>query len=150
MLRWGSSIRKYFCNAYPTILKKFCGKSLHAFCAECGTPEKRTFDGAKEQTKSGTYFMKTVREYGMLPYVIEPDRHNQNRVEGVIRKIRKKLYRVMLKKKAPRRICDYGLWPVREIMQRNTSWSEPLEGRTPLEMLTGETPDISEYLDFRF
>ena len=33
-------------------------------------------------------------------------------------------------------------------MQRAASWSGSLGGRTPLEMVTGETPDISEYLDF--
>ena len=53
--------------------------------------------------------IKTVREYDILPHVVEPDRQNQNRVEGVIREIREKWYRVMLKKKAPRRIWDYGL-----------------------------------------
>ena len=142
--------KEYFCNAYPTSSKKFCGKALQTFCSEFGAPEKLTFDGAKEQTKSGTDFMKTVREYDILPHVIEPDRHNQNRVEGVIREIRKKWYRVMLKKKAPRRLWDYGLRWVCEIMQRTASWSGSLEGRTPLEMVTGETPDISEYLDFGF
>ena len=54
--------------------------------------------------------MKTVRDYYILPHVIEPDRHNKNRVDGVIREIRKKWYRVMLKKKAPRIMWDYGLW----------------------------------------
>ena len=33
--------------------------------------------------------MKTVREYDMLPHVVEPDRNNQNRTEGFIREIRK-------------------------------------------------------------
>ena len=142
--------REYFCTAYPTDSKKFCGKALQTFCKEFGAPEKLTFDGAKEQVKSGTDFMKAIREYEIIPHVIEPDRHNQNKVEGVIREIRKKWYRVMLKKKTPRRLWDYGLRWVCEIMQRTASWSGSLEGRTPLEMVTGETPDISEYLDFGF
>jgi hypothetical protein len=29
-------------------------------------------------------------------------------------------------------------------------WSFSLDGRAPLEQVTGETPDISEYLDFGF
>ena len=81
--------REYFCNAYPTDSKKFCGKALQTFCKEFGAPEKLTFDGAKEQIKSGTDFMKAIREYEILPHVIEPDRHNQNKVEGVIREIQK-------------------------------------------------------------
>ena len=56
----------------------------------------------------------------------------------------------MLKKKAPRRKWDYGLRWVGEIMQCIVSWSGSLEGRTPFEMVTGETPDVSECLDFGF
>ena len=37
-----------------------------------------------------------------------------------------------------------------EIMQRTASWSGSLEERPPLEVLTGESLDISEYLDFGF
>ena len=55
------------------------------------------FDGAKEQVKSGTDFMKVIREYEIIPHVIEPDRHNQNRVEGFIREVSKKWYGRMLK-----------------------------------------------------
>ena len=35
-------------------------------------------------------------------------------------------------------------------MQRTASNPGRLQGQTPLEQLTGETPDISEYLDFSF
>ena len=34
------------------------------------------------------------------------------------------------------------------IMQLTASLAEKLQGRTPLELITGETPDISEYLYF--
>ena len=142
--------KEFFVTAYPTESKKLCGKALKTFCTEFGAPEKLTFDGAKEQVKSGTDFMKVIREFEIIPHVIEPDRHNQNRVEGVIREVRKKWYRIMLKKRAPRRLWDYGLRWVCEIMQRTASWSGSLEGRPPLEVLTGESLDISEYLDFGF
>ena len=35
-------------------------------------------------------------------------------------------------------------------MQLTASFASYLQGRTPLEALTGETPDISQYLDFGF
>ena len=35
-------------------------------------------------------------------------------------------------------------------MQITASFAADLQGRTPLEALTGETPDISQYLDFGF
>ena len=53
--------------------------------------------------------MKVIREYEIIPHVIEPGRHNQNRIEGVIQELRKKWYRIMIKRKAPQRLWDYGL-----------------------------------------
>jgi hypothetical protein len=35
-------------------------------------------------------------------------------------------------------------------MRLTASYAGQLQGRTPLEAITGETPDISEYLDFGF
>ena len=35
-------------------------------------------------------------------------------------------------------------------MKLTASFAAKLQGRTPLEALTGETPDISQYLDFWF
>ena len=37
-----------------------------------------------------------------------------------------------------------------EVMQRNSTQAGGLGGRTPIESVTGETADISEYLDFGF
>ena len=56
----------------------------------------------------------------------------------------------MLKKKVPKRLWDYGIKWVCEVMQRTASTSGDLSGRTALEQLTGETPEISEYLDYTF
>ena len=46
-----------------------------------------------------------------------------------------------------------GIWCYRypyveKIMQLTASTEGKLQGRTPLEFITGETPEISEYLDF--
>ena len=68
----------------------------------------------------------------------------------MIRELHKRWFRVMLKQQVPNRLWDYGICWVCEIMQRAASNSGRLHGRTPLEQLTGETPDISEYLDFSF
>ena len=35
-------------------------------------------------------------------------------------------------------------------MRMTANYAGNLQGRTPMEMITGETPDISEYLDFGF
>ena len=68
----------------------------------------------------------------------------------MIREMRKKWFIVMLRKKVPHRIWDYVLKRVAEIMQRTAGSAVSLHCRTYLEELTGETPDISEYLYFAF
>ena len=56
----------------------------------------------------------------------------------------------MFKVGCPRRLWNYGLPHVAKVMQHTASHAGTLNGRTPIEKLTGETPDISEYLDFGF
>ena len=50
----------------------------------------------------------------------------------------------------PRAMWSYGIPYVPKIIQITASFSAYLKGRTPLEALTGETPDISQYLYFGF
>ena len=54
-----------------------------------------------------------------------------------------------------RTYCPRGLWIyvipyVAKIMQITASFAEDLQVKTPLEALTREAPDISQYLDFVF
>ena len=60
------------------------------------------------------------------------------------------VYRVMVKKRVPRRLWDFGMVWICETNNLSVSSSRYSKGRTALEMLTGETPDISEYTDFSF
>ena len=75
------------------------GEALRVFCQEFGVPERLTMDGAKEQIGSNSEFMHQIRKNGIDFHVIEPERHNQNPAEGVIREIRRKWFRVMFRKK---------------------------------------------------
>ena len=50
----------------------------------------------------------------------------------------------------PRRLWDYDVIWVAEIMQLTLTQKGGLYGRFPLEQVSGETPEISEYLDFGF
>ncbi len=72
--------------------KSKAGDALKTFCQEFGIPHQLTFDGSKEQVKKGTTFMKTVKHYNIDYHISEPNLHNQNPAEGVIREIRKKWY----------------------------------------------------------
>ena len=140
--------KAYFSRIYPMDSKRKAGDALKMFCQEFGIPEKLTFDGSKEQTKKNTTFMKQIRQHGIDYHVSEADLHNQNPAEGVIGELRRKWYRIMVKKRIPRQLWDYGLRWISEISSLTYTTAGSLGGTIPLEQVTGETPDISEYLDF--
>ena len=50
----------------------------------------------------------------------------------------------------PRALWSYGIPYVSNIMQITASFASDFQGRTPLEALTCETPDISQFLGFGF
>lgn len=50
----------------------------------------------------------------------------------------------------PTRLWYYRLKYVAEIVNVAASNSVDLNGRTPIELISGETPDMSKYLDFIF
>ena len=140
----------FFATAYPMEHKSSAGQALKQFISDFSIPDKLVCDGPAEQVGKRTEFQSTVRKHAIDLHVTEPHRHNQSKVEGVVRGIRKRWFWVMLKKKVPKRLWDYGIKWVCEVMQCTASTSGDLSGRTALEQLTGETPEISEYLDFTF
>jgi len=142
--------KDYFVDVYPIKTKGDAGDGLNEFITDYGVPSKLTFDGSKEQTKPGTNFMKKIRKYDIDFHVSEPERSNQNAAEGVIREVRKKWFRMMVAKRVPRRLWDYGYRHACKIMQHTASYSGRLKGKTPIEYVTGEKPDIGELLDFGF
>ena len=142
--------KDFFAVAYPMSNKSGAGDALRQFINEYGRPEKLTFDGSQEQCGKKTEFMANVRKYSIDYHVTEPYRPNHNFAEGVIREIRRKWFRVMVRKNVPQRLWDYGLQWVCDIQNRTANTARGLDGRCPLERITGETVDISEYLDFGF
>ena len=130
--------------------KAKAGDALRTFCQEFGVPERLTMDGGGEQAGRKTEFMKQVRRNRIQVHLSEPELHNQNPAEGVIREVRKCWYRVMFKKQVPRRLWDYGMRWVCDTMQRTYLRGNSIDGGIPLQQVTSETVDISEYLDFGF
>ena len=94
--------------------------------------------------------MKTVRNYDTQYHISSPRRPNEKPAEGSIGKLKKRWHQIILRNKAPERWWDYGLVWISETGNLPVSSSRYASGRTPLEYTTGETPDISEYLDFKF
>jgi len=94
--------------------------------------------------------MKQIRTHNIDYHICEPDLRNQNPVEGVIREVRRKWYRIMVRNRVPQKLWDYGMKWVTETSALTFSSAGSLDGGIPLTEVTGETPDISEYLDFGF
>ena len=92
-----------------------------------------------------------MRKYEVkYQHVSGPRRPNENPAEQSIHEVKKRWYRVMLKKKVPARYWDFGFTWVCETENICANMSKYAEGRTPTEITTGETPDISEYMNFEF
>jgi len=82
----------FFAKAYPMEKKSFAGAALRQFIRDYGVPEQLTFDGAAEQVKPKTDFMKHIRHYDIDYHIIEPHRPQQNRAETVIREVKKRWF----------------------------------------------------------
>ena len=109
-----------------------------------------TLDGSKEQTGKSTEFIKQIRHNNIKHHISEPDLHKQNPVEGVICKLRKKWFRIMVWKQLPSNLWNYGFkWVSETISMMHTS-SSGLDSSIPITKVTGETADILEHLVFRF
>ena len=52
----------------------------------------------------------------------------------------------MVSSNFPRRVCEFGLKHAVKVIQVISS--SKLNGRTPIESVTGETLDILEYVDY--
>ena len=126
------------------------GYSLSDFCNDFGIPSHLTFDGAMNQRGRSTLFMKNIRTYNIEYHISAPRRPNENPAEGSIQLLKRRWYRIMMKRNVPPRFWDYGLVWISETGNLTVSSSRYAQGRTPLEIITGETPDISEYTDFGF
>ena len=140
--------KQLFCEAYPIAKKSDCHEALKTFINEYGAPEVMISDGAKEQVGQGTKFQQTLRKNQITPIRTPPNRPNQNPCETVIRELRKKWYRSIFRTNCPKALWNYGLPHTASIMQVTATNAAGLNGSTPLGVLTGETPDISQYLDF--
>jgi hypothetical protein len=135
---------------YPMESKAMAGEALRQMGRDYGIMENLTIDGSKEQTAKGSLFMQTMKKNDVQFHITEPYRHNQNRAETVIRELKRKWFRTMIRQRVPRRLWDYGLKWCAQVMSQTSNSVFSLNGRVPIERVTGETVDISEYVDMSF
>ncbi|KAI2495965.1 Reverse transcriptase (RNA-dependent DNA polymerase) [Fragilaria crotonensis] len=92
--------------------------------------------------------MKEVNRLKIRLKRSEAGRSNQNyAAEREIGELKKRWRNRMLKRKVPPRLWDYGLVYETNILNRIPRGQQQ---RTGIVLITGETPDISEWLDFQF
>ena len=133
---------------YPFSSAASSGDALTTFTQDVGIPNSLHTDNAKEMTEPGTEFQKTVKFYKIKHTTIEPHTPKQNRyAEGTVGLLRRMWKHHRSEKKIPARLWDYFFKWACEIISRTYRADT---GRTGLEAVTGDTPDISEWTDFTF
>jgi hypothetical protein len=111
-----------------------------------GIPSDLVSDNAKEET-SGK-FKEVVDECRIKHTLIEPYSHWQNRAETGIKNVKRGIERTLQRTQAPKSLWNYcGEW-VSDIRSLTAHPTASLDGRVPAEKMTGNTPDISEYLHY--
>lgn len=126
------------------------GDTLPALGTDFGLPEHITMDGFSSQVGQNTKMMQYIRRSEISYHISHPRRPNENPAEGGIRELKRSFYRLQQKYSVPLRLWDYLLSYTAEILSITVNSSRYSAGRTPLERITGITPDITEYLDFHF
>jgi Reverse transcriptase (RNA-dependent DNA polymerase) len=95
---------------------------------------------------SGNLWLKECRRLGMRDKVTVPYSAWQNLAEASIREVKKSIRRAMRRSGSPRKLWNYcGKWCT---AVRRITAMDKLDGHTPTEVVTGTTPDISQYALF--
>jgi len=135
-----------FTTVHPLDSKSKVAQALTEFADDVGIPDSLLSDGAPEVIGPKTDFMKEVNRLKIRLKRSEAGRSNQNyAAEREIGELKKRWRNRMLKRKVPPRLWDYGLVYETNILNRIPRGQQQ---RTGIELITGETPDISEWLDF--
>ena len=136
-----------FMHPEPLVSKSRAGEAMVSFGHEVGIPDTLVYDGASEQCGRKTEFNKWVRKHQINTRNTEPHSSWQNKAENGIRMMRSKWRSIRRTTRCSPRLWDFGFIHLARLM--NKTWRSDL-GRTPYEEVTGETPDISEDIDFQF
>ena len=139
-----------FAAVYPQATKNDADAtdSLRRFCDDVGVPANLKVDMAATFTGRHTDFQRAINKYGIKLTFAEPYRHNQlQQVDVAIRDLKRHWRHVMTTNNIPRRLWCFGFEHQDRLMQF-IPWGH--NEHTGFEMITGTTPDISEYCDFNF
>ncbi|MGH3055661.1 MAG: hypothetical protein ACRDL7_11860, partial [Gaiellaceae bacterium] len=135
-----------FVRFIPMQTKSAAGDALAEFIQDVGIPSTLHTDNAKEETLGR---WRDVRLNCQIQQTeTEPYSPWQNRAERTIKEVKKSVVRLMTRTRTPKSLWDYCMSYVCDTRCITAHGNYSLHGRTPYEYVTGNTPDISEYVEF--
>jgi len=135
----------HFMKVYPMTSKSETSESLLSLIHHVGIPSSLHSDYAKE-IREGK-FNKLCQEYHIPLTTTEPYSPWQNRAEGAIREMKRHVRRKMHSRSVPQSLWDFCVKWSCDVRAKSVHKSFDLEGRTPYEVVMGDTPDISSLMD---
>ena len=150
----GNKYSQLFCNranyvkVYPMKKKSDSHHTLHRFVHEVGIPVEMLTDGALELTKSE--WGKICMKHNIHQHTTEPHTPWQNPAENMGGRIRRKVKSIMRKTNTPVRLWDYCWEYTAALTSLTASDNVRLDGVTPYEHIHGSTPNITEYIYFKW
>jgi hypothetical protein len=135
-----------FVRLVPMRRKAEAADALLEFIQDIGIPSEMHNDDAKELTLGK--WKQVMQKYHIKQTLSQPYSPWQVQAEGCIRGVKKSVRRLMHNTKAPKCLWDYCAVYACEIRSLTVHPHFALHDRTPYEVVTGRTPDISEYVDY--
>ena len=119
------------------------------FFEDKGVPTIMHTDGAKEFTQG--HWQEILSQHGGIKQTFaKPYSPWQNQAEAGIQEHKKQVLRVLRRTRASKCLWDYAAIYVSEVRSRTAHQMYELHGRTPYEIVAGDTPDITEWLEYDF
>ena len=140
--------RGNFTKCYPIKGKGHAHYALDRFIHEVGVPAELLTDGAKELTVSE--WGATCRRHKIHSCVTEPYSPWQNPAELAGGTIKQKVRSLMRRTNTPVRLWDYCWEYVSELKCLTATEHIQLDDVTPYEKVHGYSPNIGEYLSFKW
>ena len=142
------SNRANYVSCYPLKAKSSAHNALDRFLHDVGIPTELLTDGAGELNQKE--WGKTCRKHKIRQFTTEPHTPRQNPAELAGGNIKRKVRQLMKSTSTPVRLWDYCWVYAAEIRSLVATDNIYLDGDTPFSKVHGYTPDISEYLTFKW
>jgi hypothetical protein len=137
-----------FTKFYPMKLKSEAPDTLISFMQDIGIPSDLHSDDTKELTEGR--MGELLCKFWIQPSQSEPYSPCKVRAELCIREIKKAVRHASAKNNAPKCLWDYCTIYQCELRNLIAYLHYKFHGGTPYEVVIGQTPDISEYLDYHW